>query len=536
MIPLRIKLISIVIFLGLTNLIFAQPAPGIIDSIYTRLALSYVEKPDLNRLFRSGMDASLITLDPYTNYFNEEEAQDFRFSLQSRYGGIGCVINTMNDSIFVKEVFKGYPADESGVKPGDIILEIDTVNLKGMAFDDVFFLLRGVPGSEVRCKVFRPSSKHTFEIRATREIVMLPSVPYFGLLPGNLGYIKLTSETEQTSQEVRSALMELKKFNLKGLVLDLRGNIGGLMNQGISVANLFIEKGKVAVSEKSWYADTTNYFMNEPVDTQIPLVVLVNDQTVSSGEIIAGALQDHDRAILIGQKTFGKGMVQKLFDLHDGGMLKVTTAYYYTPSSRCIQRREKGGERTVHWTDTLKKTVYTAGGRPLISFDGITPDIVMERIPEPPVVWNLLDWNNTHLFRYANRYFTSHSGISNAATFRVTDKVYDDFISFLKEENFLLTSQSESKLDELQKTLEAENYQKGLVSDISTLREHLIQEKEKQYSVFKKQIKNLLEGEIVSQYLYEGGRVENSLKDDEELKKAIEVLSNWGKYKKILNL
>lgn len=518
----------------------AQPVPGVretvalTDSIYQRLVNAYVEKPPLGQVFRSGIDASLATLDPYTNYMNAEEAQEFKFSLQARYGGLGVVIFTYHDSVFVKEVFRNAPADKGGLRPGDILLKIDTVSLNGKQLDDIFPMLRGLPGSRVSCTYYRPSTRKISVLSLTREFVVMPSVPYAGILPGNLGYIRLTSETAQTFDEVSQALATLKKSPLNGLVLDLRGNTGGLMQQGIRVANLFLEKGKVAVSEKSCYADTTHYFMDEPVDTRIPLVVLVDAQTASSGEILAGALQDHDRAILIGQSSFGKGMVQKLFDLPDGGLLKLTTAFYFTPAGRCIQRKEKGGERTVNWTDTLKTTVFTARGRPLVSFDGISPDIILEKMPEPPVIRDLTDWNNPHLFRFAGIYCNTHPAIKDAATFRITDQDYADFIVFLKTEGFGLTSESEEQLKALEETLKSEGYLASLQTEISTLREKISREKEKQYRLYKEPVRKLLEGEIVSRYFYQGGRIENALKDDPEIQKAIEVLSGWEQYKQVL--
>ena len=519
----------------------AQERPSIhqqialLDSIYTRVLNSYVEKSLPAQLFRTAIDASLNTLDPYSNYFNAAEANEFRLSLQAKFGGVGFAINTVNDSIYVREVFKDAPADQQGIKPGDILLQLDNSSLAGKTIDDAVSLLRGVPGTAIRIKIFRPSANATREVTVTRQEIKLPSVPYYGLLPGNNGYIKITGEVESTGSEVKNALLELqKKASLQGLVLDLRGNIGGLMSQAISVANLFIEKGKVAVSDKSWYGDTVHYFKEEPVDIRIPLVVLVDTQTASSGEILAGALQDHDRAILIGQGTFGKGMVQRLFNLPNNELLKLTTAYYYTPSGRCIQRREKGGERTREWTDSLKKIVYTKNGRPVVSYDGITPDIRLPISTTPRVISDLTEWPGTHLFLFANQYVLAHPVITPASGFRITDKDYDAFVGFLKKEKFQLTSLSEQKLDELQNLMEEEGYTQAALSNVSALGEQLNREKEKQFVVYKKEIKSLLESEIAGVVYYNAGKIENTLKDDEGLKKAVEVLNNWEKYRGLL--
>ena len=509
---------------------------ALLDSIYTRVAKSYVEKPPQEELFRRGIDASLSTLDPYSNYMNKEEAEDFRFGLSAKFGGIGFAMGTMDkNTIYTKETFKGYPADRAGIKPGDVLLQIDSVSLKDKSLDEAFPLLRGKPGTPVSVRLFRPSTKDSFTIHAIREEILLPSVPYYDVLVNDIGYIKVTGETAQTGEEVRKALVELKRNpKLKGLVLDLRGNIGGAMSQAIKVANLFLDKGLVAVSVRSWRTDTTQYFVQDPIDTKLPLVVLIDKETASSGEILAGALQDHDRAILIGEKSFGKGMVQRLFNLPDGQMLKLTTDYYYTPAGRCIQRKEKGGQRMEHFTDSSKKIVYTLNGRPVISYDGISPDIAMQIAPVPPVIEDLERWPNSQLFLFANQYFITHKKIAPAPTFRISDEDYNQFISFLKNKNFVLTGLSEQKLDELENTLRTEGYNSGTKAELDKLRAFIRSEKEQQYIKYKKEIKSLLEREIAVQYYYNEGRVANSLKDDGVLAKAVQVLDNWEKHRVVL--
>ncbi|HUR64721.1 MAG TPA: S41 family peptidase [Chitinophagaceae bacterium] len=509
---------------------------ALLDTIYTRIARSYVEEPPQEQLLRKGIDASLSALDPYSNYMNKEEAEDFMFGLSAKFGGIGLVMGTMNkNTIYIKEIFKGYPADRTGIKPGDVLLQIDTVSLKDKTIEQAFPLLRGKPGTAVSVRLFRPSTKESFTINTNREEVLLPSVPYHGVLANDIGYIKITGETAQTGDEVRNALMEIKRNpKLKGLVLDLRGNIGGAMNQAIKVANLFLSKGLVAVSVKSWRTDTIAYLKEEPIDTQLPMVLLIDKETASAGEIIAGALQDHDRAILIGEKSFGKGMVQRLYNLPDGQLLKLTTEYYFTPSGRCIQRKEKGGQRTEQWTDSAKKTVFTLNGRPVISYDGIAPDISMKIAAVPPVIQDLERWPNSELFRFANQYYITHKKIAPAVEFRISDDDYNHFISFLKKENFSLTGSGELKLDQLEKTLELEGYNVETQTALEKLRALIKSDKERQYIKYKNEIKSLLEGEIAVQYYYNQGRVANVLKDDEVLAKALEVLGNWEKYKGVL--
>ncbi len=508
---------------------------ALVDSIYTRVMKSYVEKDIPPQLFRSASDASLGTLDPWSNYMNAVEAKEFNFSMKAQFGGVGFSIGELHDAIVVKEISKNAPADKAGIRPGDLLLQVNGVSLNGKSLDEVIDLLRGDPGTSIRIKFLRPSTTETKEISTNRQLIQLPSVPYYGLLPGSNGYIRVTGETANTGEEVKKALLELKKNrDLNGLVLDLRGNTGGYMMQAIKVANFFVEKGKVAVSEKSWYSDTSYLFNEDPIDTKIPLVLLIDTQTISAGEILTGALQDHDRALLIGQKTFGKGMVQRMYNLPNDELLKLTTAYYYTPSGRCIQRREEGGARTREWSDTMKKIVHTAKGRALVSHDGIAPDIEMKMKGDPPVVKALLEWPQDHLFRFANDYILKHPHISAAANFRISDRDYDDFVTFLKKEDFRIPSESEKKLSELQKTLEKEGYSLALYAQVASIKEQLNKEKDNQFVIYRKEIKTILEGEIVAKLHYNWGRVENSLKDDEVVKKAVEVLSDWGKYGKLL--
>jgi carboxyl-terminal processing protease len=520
----------------------AQEKPGIanqialLESIYNRVIKSYVEEPQQMQMFRKGIDASLSTLDPYSNYMNKEEAEDFRFGLSAKFGGIGLAMGTLDkNTIYTREIFKSYPADRAGIKPGDVLLQIDSVTLKDKNINQVFPLLRGKPGSTVSVTLFRPSTNQTFTIQAVREEIVLPSVPFYSVLRNNIGYIKLTGETAQTGVEVRNALIELKKNpDLKGIVVDLRGNVGGQMSQALKVANLFLKKGLVAVSQKSWQQDTTQYFEEDPIDANLPLVLLIDGGTASAGEIIAGALQDHDRAILIGEKSFGKGMVQRLYNLPNGELLKLTTEYYFTPSGRCIQRKEKGGQRTTQWTDSVKKIVYTGNGRPVMSYDGIAPDIPMNVPRVPAIIEDLQRWPNSELFRFANQYFTSHKKIPPAVTFRLSEHEYFEFVSFLKKENFSLTRLSEQKLDLLETTLESEGYGIKTKEELKKLRTLITMEKGQEYIKYKREIKSLLEGEIAVQYYYNEGRVANSLKDDEVFAKAVEVLTNWEKYKGLL--
>lgn len=518
--------------------IHAQHHAGrMLDTIYDQLISRYADKLDSTRLARTGIDAMMKSMDPFTNYMDAAEAAEFNFSLNARYGGIGIGIRTYNNETTIREIFKHYPGDRAGLKTGDILLSIDGKSLKGIHVFDVFPMLRGEPGSTIKLQVFRPFTKQTLDFTITREEITLPSVPYYGIVGNTIGYIKLEAETKGSADEVLHALKELKTNNvLDGLILDLRGNIGGYMREAIRIANFFLDKGKPLISQKSWYSDTSYLAMDDPIDTELPLVLLVDSATVSSGEILAGALQDNDRAVLIGQTTFGKGMVQELFPLSNGGLSMISTGYYHTSSGRCIQRKDysvnKSGDLIA---DSLKRTFTTGRGRKLLDHDGISPDIKLKVIPVSPVVTALNDdfsENGELLFNYVRKYLQKYPSAITTSGWKVSDIDYNDFVSYMIKGNFNYALPSEEKLKMLEQSLKADGITSPML--INNISAQIQKEKTSAFTKEKTQIRTFLEQEIISHNHYHWGREEARLKTDPAIKVAVEVISNKTKYSQLL--
>ncbi|MET0570596.1 MAG: S41 family peptidase, partial [Pedobacter agri] len=391
--------------------------------------------------------------------------------------------------------------------------------------------------SMVSLVLIRKAVSKPIEVKAIREEILLSSVPYYGMLPGDIGYIRLAGETRGSADDVKEALLSLKsQHKLKGLILDLRGNIGGYMNEAIRTVNLFVEKGRPILSIRSWYHDTTYYLPEEAIDTKLPLAVLTDTMTASSAEILSGALQDHDRGVIIGQKTFGKGLIQQLFDMPGGEMLSITTGYYHTPSGRCIQRKEYDKKREGELiADSLKKYFHTRNGRSVIDHDGVVPDVII-RIPAKAGITQALSdpWSYDHVFRFASQYVSAHPTIAPAATFRISDADYNAFVNFLQTERLTIPGVSDAKLDDLVKALEQQGYQNLGSAEIEKIRQQLTIEKEKEFYRYKDELKELVEREIAALYYFNWGRVENSLKNDVVIRKAAEILGNRQQYADIL--
>jgi carboxyl-terminal processing protease len=504
------------------------------DSVYDKLMKRYVEKLDAERLVRYGINGSLQTLDPYTMFMDSSQAIGMRENLQGKFGGVGIVMYEIDKTVTVTELFKGCPAERAGLRVGDIIEAIDGQSLKDRPFLSVFPLLRGKPGTAVQLTIFRKSIGKSLDVPIVREEIALSSVPFYGILPGDIGYIKILGETEGVAADTRKAFMKMRSQRaLKGLILDLRGNLGGYMNEAIKIVNMFVDKGQPVISEKSWYRDTTFYLEEEAIDTSIPLALLTDSLTVSSGEIITGALQDHDRALIIGQKTYGKGMVQQLYDLPGGQLLKETTAFYHTPSGRCIQVKDyEKDEHGVVIADSVKRYFKTIHGRQVRDHDAISPDITTPVIAISPLGQALLPGGDGYvlLFKFAMQYAMKHPSIAAASSFRISDADYNAFVQILKADHLKVPSASDGKLAELARALEKDGYGNIAKAEIDRIREQLDNANAKELSMHKEEVKSMLEGEICSIYYYNAGQLENGLKDDPTVKKALESLSNQKLY------
>lgn len=512
----------------------------IFATLFREVNMYYVDETKPGDLMKKGMDAMLESLDPYTNYIPESDIEDYRFMQTGQYGGIGSLIRKKNDQIVISEPYEGYPAYKADLRAGDVILEVDGKPIKGKNQDDISKILKGQPNTTVKLLIEREGEKSPIEKIITREEIKVKSVPFFGMLEGNVGYMRLTSFTQESSEEVKKAFTELKSKNpgLKGIVFDLRGNPGGLLNEAINISNLFVEKGTDIVSTKGKVQEWNKVYksINSPVDVSIPVALLINSGSASASEIVSGSLQDLDRAVIIGQRSFGKGLVQTTRELSYHSQLKVTTAKYYIPSGRCIQaldytnRNEDGSVGKI--PDSLITLFKTKGGRPVYDGGGIKPDIALAATNYSKIAISLE--NKALIFDFATKYRREHASIAPAKEFKLSEKEYEEFMAFISNKEYDYTTKSEKLLNELKETAKTEKYFEAAEKEYEALKAKLIHHKTEDLSNFKTEIKSLIESEIVSRYYYQKGKIEASLANDPEVKKAIDVLSDATLYTSIL--
>tara|TARA_Y100000385_G_scaffold58733_2_gene56666 strand:- start:17 stop:1678 length:1662 start_codon:yes stop_codon:yes gene_type:complete len=512
----------------------------IFSSLYKELNIYYVDETDSGDLMKTAIDAMLESLDPYTTYIPESEKEDFEFMTTGQYGGIGAVITKKGDWVYVSEPYEGFPADKAGLIAGDKFVEIAGKSVEGKSTEDVSKVLKGEPNTSVKVLIEREGVKKPFEVEITRQEIKLNSVPYYGMVSDSIGYIKTRSFTRNISKEVSDAYNELNSDNqLKGLVLDLRSNPGGLLNEAIKMSNLFIDQGQEIVftkgKVKEW--DKSYKTRSTALDTTMPLVVLINRSSASASEIVSGAIQDLDRGVVLGQRSFGKGLVQQTRKLSYNAQLKVTTAKYYIPSGRCIQAldyssRDEDGSvgktpdslRTEFKTLVNKRTVYDGGG--------ITPDIEIEPHKYSNILRSVI--SKRHIFNFANSFRSNNDSISSAKTFVVTDVIYDDFKQFLNDKEYEYETKTEKTISSIKKDAEKEKYLEDLEEELEALTLKMEQSKNNDIERFKDEIIEVLEAEIATRYYYQKGKIEATLKHDEELAEAINVLNDLEKYNAIL--
>lgn len=510
----------------------------VFNSIYKELDMFYVDSLEAQKAIRVGIDAMLSELDPYTVYYPEDDMDELEMMTKGKYGGIGSIIRLRKDStVIIYEPYEGMPAAEVGLKVGDVLLRIDDNDLKGMDTEKVSNLLRGEPGTTFLLEVQRPGEKKTRKFKITRRNITVSQIPYHGVLRGDVGYINLIGFTENSSRDFRKALISVKADGAKSLVVDLRGNGGGSLAEAVNIVNLFVPRGKEIVSMKG-KVRSSNYSYkskNEPLDLEMPIVVLVNNGSASAAEIVAGALQDLDRAVIVGSKTFGKGLVQSVRDLPYNGSLKLTTSKYYIPSGRCIQaidyknRREGQKDRVA---DSLTNVFHTAGGREVRDSGGIMPDVEVKH----DTLANLLFYlsNDDVLTDFATDYCKTHLTIAPAAEFAISDADFEAFKRMAVESGFKYDRLSEKRLDDLKKVAEFEGYLKDAEAEFAALAKKLEHNLERDFDNFKDDIKKLVEMEIVKRYYFQRGIVESGLRDDVDFDKAVEILHNPEEYNRIL--
>lgn len=508
----------------------------LMDMIFQQLEQNYVDDIKPGEMSKTAIDAMLKQLDPYTVYYHESNMEDYRLMTTGQYGGIGALIRKMDEYIYIAEPYENKPAFKAGVKAGDKILSIDGKDMKGKSSDEVSTALKGPKGSSFDLIVDRAGSIMTFHI--TRDEIKLPDVPYFGILKSDIGYIKLNSFTQTASSDVIDAYTKLKSQGMKSLVLDLRGNPGGLLIEAVKIVNMFVKKGQTVVTTKGRIPEENKVYstMGDPLDLQIPLVVLIDEGSASASEIVSGSLQDLDRAVIVGNNSFGKGLVQRTFDLKYGSKIKVTISKYYTPSGRCVQRLEyydkELGDKPKAVPDSLLKSFKTLNGRKVIDGRGIEPDVVVDERDVSRLLITLL--NNNIIFNFATEYVKTHANIAPAKEFSLSVADYEAFKQFVLKQEFTYTTASEEQLERMKKTAEDEGYFEDIVADYNDLLAKVTPSKERDLEKFKQEIMEVLANEIVSRYYYQTGRSENAFLFDTDVEKAIQVLLDLKQYNTIL--
>ncbi|PXX97005.1 peptidase S41 [Marinifilum breve] len=509
-------------------------------TMFRELNLFYVDEIDPGDLVKKSMDAMLKTLDPYTTYISESEIEDFKLMTTGEYAGIGALISKHKDEVIIAEPYEGFPAYKAGLKAGDVMLEINGTSVKGKSTDDVSNLLKGQPNVPLTIKIKRPGVKKTMDKKLVREKIQLKSVPYYGMITDSIGYIHLNQFTNKSAGEVKNALKELKEQNAKSIVLDLRGNPGGLLDQAIEITNLFVNKGEDIVSTKGKVSkwDKSYKATKSPVDSEIPIAVLVNRGSASASEIVSGAIQDLDRGVVLGNRTFGKGLVQTTRNLTYNTKLKVTTAKYYIPSGRCIQaldysnRNEDGSVGKV--ADSLITEYHTKNGRKVYDGGGILPDVKID--PETYSILSINMIRDFMFFDFATLYANSNESIASAKEFEVSDELFNEFVKFVKEsKDFTYKSESTEILKALKKSAEEEKNFDISTDEFAALEAKLAPNLDRDIQRFKDELKELLAHEIVKRYHYQKGGIEFSLRDDKTLLRAIEVLESNNEYAGILD-
>jgi len=505
-------------------------------SLFRELNTFYVDEIDPDKVIKAGMDNMLKTLDPYTVYFPESEADEFNIMTTGKYGGIGSLVRNAGDYAVISEIYRGFPADKAGIKPGDLLKKVDGLSLKGMSTDLISDKLKGSPGTPITVTIERNGKETDFPLK--REKIVMPSVPYYGMLDSKTGYIRFTNFTQDCIEDVKTALSALENSNVQQLILDVRGNPGGLLTEAVEIVNLFVAEGNEVVSTKGKVKEYDETFKTkkQPLDEKIPLAIIINRGSASASEILAGAIQDLDRGIIVGQRSYGKGLVQITRPLSYNTQLKVTTAKYYIPSGRCIQARDfshPNNDGSVGIIpDSLISEFKTKNGRIVKDGGGITPDI--EVLPEPLSQISAELFIRNLIFDFATNYYWSHPAIDSPEQFKFTDQDYTDFRTFLVNRKFDYKTNTELSLNELIINAKKEKYydlHKDLFNDLEKDVTHSL---DQDLTMFRVEITDLIEDEIISRYFYENGAISWTIKKDEQVLKARDLLTNKVEYASIL--
>ena len=504
----------------------------IFSTLFRELNIYYVDDTQPGKLMKKGIDAMLESLDPYTNYIPESAIEDYRFMTTGQYGGIGALIGMRGDDVLITDPYEGFPAFKADLRAGDVITAVDGKPTSGKKTGDVSKVLKGQPNTKVTLTIRRDGVKSEFDKVIVREEIKIKSVPYYGTLnDGKTGYIKLTSFTDKAGKEVKEALVALKnENNVESVILDLRGNPGGLLNESVKICNYFVDRGKEVVSTKGkvkeW--DKSYRAIDSPVDTDIPLVVLVNSSSASASEIVSGCMQDLDRGLVIGQKTFGKGLVQTTRPLAYNAQLKVTTAKYYIPSGRCIQALDYGNRNkdgsVGNVPDSLISVFKTSSGREVYDGGGIAPDHVVEQEKLSNISRSLI--RKYIIFDYATKFKRENETIAKAMDFKVTDQIYEDFLVFIADKEYDYTNDSEAAIEDFELLAKKDKCFDAISSEYDALKAKVMHSKKEDVKIHKEEIKSLLLNEIISRYYFQNGRIEASFKEDKDIAIAVKAIND----------
>ena len=508
----------------------------IFAEVYKEVNTTYVDEVKPGELIRAAIDGMLKSLDPYTNFYSEAQAEDYRYQVTGTYAGIGSTIRTIDDYVYIESPVDGFPAHKAGLLPGDKILEVDGVDMKGKKSSEVTEFLKGKAGTSFELTIERlGDGKLTKSI--TRENIKIKNVPYQGVIENEIGYIKLSRFTQNAGKEVRDAVVNLKTQGAKKLVLDLRNNGGGLLHEAINIVNVFVPRGETIVVTRGKFEEDNRTYktLNAPVDTEIPLIVLINGNSASASEIVSGALQDLDRAVLVGRNSFGKGLVQTTKRLTYNTSMKITTAKYYIPSGRLIQRLDYGNKvngRAIAVADSVKKSFETRNGRVVTDGEGIQPDTKVEIAKYSEVAQALV--RNNHIFQFANLYKSKNDAAAEPMQFDISEEVYSEFKNYLADKEYEYTTRTEKDIEELEKQAKKDNYFDLLSSELDKLKTAMINTKKNDLDNHKAELKEILEYEIIKRYYFEKGKVEIAFDDDKDWMKVKELLGNTTKYNSLL--
>lgn len=510
----------------------------IFTTMYKEVNNYYVDEVNPNKIMRTGIDAMLKSLDPYTVFISEDQIEDYRTMTTGEYGGIGATVGTRNGKILIIMPFEDSPARKSGLKIGDEILQINEVKTQGKNQNDISRLLKGQPGTEVELVIKRYGANQTEKVKIKRERIKINNVPFSDIVADGVGYIQLTEFTQGASEGIRKAMEELKSKGAKSLILDLRGNPGGLLHESVNICNLFLNKDLDIVFTKGKIAEWNKTYksLRPAVDTEIPLVVLANGRSASASEIVSGVIQDYDRGVLLGQRTFGKGLVQSTRLLSYNSQVKITVAKYYVPSGRCIQAIDYSNKddegKAAKIPDSLRRAFKTKGGRTVYDGAGLEPDVVVEKENLSPIAQSLI--NKNLIFEYANEYALKNASIKPAKEYKMSEAEYQNFVNWVKTKDYAYTTEAEKSYQNLVEAAKKDKTYEQIQNDLNALKNKISKNKEADLITFKNEIKELLEEEICARYYFEKGRMEARFNNDKEVQEAIKILQNPEQYKKIL--